>query len=244
VQREHIFVHGAFAAVGRERERQEGLLTWACRGCILILVLVVSSFPSGAPARASSMVLTGPSPDLAPSEMELTPNEAHEGDFLRVKVTLENRGDLAAWSAMVQLFDRRPDGETFLVAERGLARSLGPDASVVITMPPFIAAGVGRHTLTARVVDVVPTDENPANDLLSFQMTVLESDEDPGPGPPADGIQAEALETAGLAGLIVIVVLSLLGLAVTLAGRGRRGESLVPPPPEPPDERPPPIWPP
>lgn len=219
------------------------MLTWASRGCILILVLALTSVALG-PVGTSSVVLAGPSPDLAPTDIQLTPNDAHEGEFLRVKVTIGNHGDLPAWSATIHLFDQRPNGDTVLVAESGLPRSLGPGASVVITMPPFIGAGVGPHTLTARVLDAVPKDENPENDLFSVQVTVLASDDDPESQPPVDGIRTEALESAGLAGLIVIVVLALLGLAVTVAGRGRREEPLVPPPAEPPDDGPPPIWPP
>lgn len=228
-----------------DRERQEGMITWAYRGCILILVFAVIALV-GSPTGADSppAALAGPSPDLAPVAIQLMPNAAHEGEFLRARVTIVNHGDVAAWAAAVLLYDVKPNGDVDLVAERGLDSSVGPDSSVVITMPPFIAAGVGAHALTVRLTDVMPADEDPTNDVLSQPLTVLASDDGSQNPPPANGIRTEALESAGLAGLIVIVVIAFLGLAVAVAGRGRPGRPMVPPPPEPPDEAPPPIWPP
>lgn len=222
------------------------MLTWAYQGGITILVLtmVVAVGPPTTRADGASATLGGPSPDLAPVAIQLMPSAAHEGEFLRVTVTIVNHGDVAAWSAAVLLYDLKPNGNVDEVAEGGLDRSLGPDTSVVITLGPFVAAGVGPHTLTVRLTDVVPADGDPTNDVLSHPVTVLASDEGSQDSPPANGIRTEALESVGLAGLIVFVVLALLGLVVTLAGRGRRERALVPPPPEPPDEAPPPIWPP
>jgi hypothetical protein len=243
VKRERISCHSHFPVVGRAREPQrEGMLDWAYRVSIVLLFTIGSlAFGAGpAEARPPSMASEGPAPDLAPVEIGLMSNNAHEGEYLRVTVTIENQGDLAAWSASIELVDRRPSGAAVPVAEETLSRSVGPGASVEVPLLPFIATEVGEHTLTVKVVDVTPTDENPSNDALSLHVTVLPSETPP----PAGDLQIQALQGLGIAGLFVLVVLAILGVVVAVAGRGRPEEPLVPPPPEPPDRRPPPIWPP
>jgi hypothetical protein len=222
------------------------MLDWRYRGSIVVLVFTIGSLAFGpglTGARPPSMASEGPAPDLAPVRMDPVPNEAREGERFRVTVTIENKGDMTAWSASVKLVDRWPSGAEVQVAEQTLSSSVGPGASVEVPLLHFVATEVGEHTLTARVVEVTPTDENPSNNALSLHVTVLPSNDD-SQSPPAGDLQIEALQGLGIAGLFVIVALAVLGVAVAVAGRGRPEDSLVPPPPEPPDRRPPPIWPP
>jgi hypothetical protein len=222
------------------------VLDRAYRRSIIVLVFTIGSLACGAGAagaRPASVASEDLAPDLAPVQIDVMPNEPLEGEYVWVTVTIENQGDQAAWSASVTLVDVWPNGDTFSVAEGALSSSLGAGASVEVLLGPFIAAGVGKHTLIATVADVMPTDQNPLNDARYRDVTVLPSNDD-SQSPPAGDLQIQALQGLGIAGLFVIVVLAFLGVAVAVAGRGRSEDSLVPPPPEPPDRRPPPIWPP
>lgn len=183
-------------------------------------------------------------PDLVPSEIHLTPGEADAGERLQATVRVENVGDFAAWSATVEVTDLWPDGNAVEIGARRLSRSLGPGDSEVVPLPHFIAAGVGGHTLIVRIVDVVPEDENPTNDARTLHFLVRAPTNDPEVPPDGDGVRIAALEGLGLAGIVVITVLALLGLVIVVAGRRRPKEPLTPPPAEPPDQAPPPIWPP
>lgn len=226
---------------------KEGVPRWACVGpaAFFIVTLGALGFPLPATsAHAPPAAPLAPAPDLVPVDITPTPPIVHEDEILRVSVTIENRGDLAAWAATVVLVDLQPNGDVSTIPTNALSAPLDPGASVVVQIR-FIVVAAGEHTLTARVVEVLPTDADSTNDALSIRMEVLPRAAGGGGSEgTSDGIRISALEGLGIAGLVVLVLIAVLGVAVGVLSRGPPREPLVPPPPEPEDRHPPPIWPP
>jgi hypothetical protein len=125
-----------------------------------------------------------------------------------------------------------------------LTAPLAPGASLTMSVPPFVAVGVGRHTLTIQVGNVTPPELQAGGGAVSIPLDVLPARDSTSTPPPSDGIRIEGLETLGLGALVGFVVVVLgIGVAVAATGR-RRSRELEPPSPEPPDRSPPPLWPP
>jgi hypothetical protein len=113
-----------------------------------------------------------------------------------------------------------------------------------MSMPPFVAVGVGSHTLTIRVGNVTPSEVQAGGGAIAPPLEVLPARTSAPPPPPSDGIHIEGLESLGLGALLGFAVV-ILGIGVAVAAMGRRrSRELEPPPHEPPDRSPPPLWPP
>lgn len=183
-------------------------------------------------------------PDLRPAVPSIHPAPAYEGDIVEVSVLIVNQGNATATAASIDLIDVRPGGASVPIGRSDLATPLARGASVAVSMPSFIAVGVGSHTLTIRVGNVTPPELQPGGGAISIPLEVLRGRDSPPPPPPSDGIRIEGLETLGLGALLGFVVV-ILGIGVAVAAVGqRRSRELEPPPPEPPDRSPPPLWPP
>jgi hypothetical protein len=184
-------------------------------------------------------------PDLRPAVPSVNPAPAHEGDIVGVSVLVVNQGDATATAASIDLVDARPGGASVPIGPRAeLTSPLAPGASARVSLPPFVAAGVGSHTLTIRIGNVTPAEVLPGGGEIAIPLEVLPPRTSSSPPPPSDGIHIEGLETLGIGALVgfVIVILG-IGVAVAAVDR-RRSEELEPPPPEPPARSPPPLWPP
>jgi hypothetical protein len=183
-------------------------------------------------------------PDLRVAAPSIHPAPAYEGDIVDVSVTILNQGDATATAASIDLIDARPSGMSVPIGRSELTSPLAPGASVTVSMPPFVAVGVGPHTLSIRVGNVTPSEVRAGGGAISIPLEVLPMPASPPPPPPSDGVRIEGLETLGLGALLGLVVVILgVGVAVAAVGR-RRSRELEPPPPEPPDRSPPPLWPP
>jgi hypothetical protein len=185
-------------------------------------------------------------PDLRPAAPTPHPAHPYEGVIVEVSVVIVNQGDATATAASIDLVDARPGGgaPVPIGGSVTLTAPLGAGASVMLSMPPFIAAGVGMHTLTIRVGNVTPAEVQPGGGAISIPLEVLPANTSSSPPPPSDGIHIEGLESLGLGVLLGLLVVVLgIGVAVAAVGR-RRSQELEPPPPEPPDRSPPPLWPP
>jgi hypothetical protein len=183
-------------------------------------------------------------PDLRPAVPSINPAPAYEGDIVGVSVLVVNQGDATATAASIDLVDARPGGPSVPIGRSELASPLAPGASVAVSMPPFVAVGVGSHTLTIRVGNVTPSEVQVGGGTISIPLEVLPARTSSSPPPPSDGVRIEGLETLGLGAFLGFVVVILgIGVAVAAVGR-RRSRELEPPPPEPPDRSPPPLWPP
>jgi len=199
----------------------------------------------GADASGVDPPIADLSPDLMPNDTTMKPSPAYEGDILRLSVTVDNRGDTAALSAAIELTDVRPNGDAVFIGRASLTGLLAAGASVAVSMPSFVAAGTGMHTLTIRIADVMPSEVNTGNNALTVDMTVQAWNEvPPPPPPPAGGIRVEGLATLGIGITTGLFAVALAAAIVTGLRRTRRKGPLVPPPPEPTDRNPPPIWPP
>lgn len=198
----------------------------------------------GGDASGVDPPLANLSPDLMPDHTTMKPSPAYEGDILRLSVTVDNRGETAALSAAIELTDVRPNGGAIFIGRGSLTGLLAAGASVAVSMPPFVAVGIGMHTLTIQIAEVTPSEANTGNNALAVDMTVQERNEVPPPPPPAGGIRVEALATLGIGIATALFAVALAAAIVTGLRRTRRKGPLVPPPPEPPDRNPPPIWPP
>ena len=183
-------------------------------------------------------------PDLHPAVPSVNPAPAHEGEIVGVSVLVVNQGDATATAASIDLVDARPGGASVPIGRAELTSPLAPGASARVSLPPFVAADVGSHTLTIRIGNVTPAEVLPGGGEIAIPLEVLPPRTSSSPPPPSDGIHIEGLETLGVGALVgfVIVILG-IGVAVAAVDR-RRSEELEPPPPEPPDRSPPPLWPP
>jgi hypothetical protein len=220
--------------------------SWPCPGSTLALALMLGvAMATAIPAPASSRTsVLAAAPDLVLTEMTPTPEVVHENEVVQLDVRIENQGDMAAWAATVTFVDVRPNGHGVPIGDSFLPSPLDAGESVVLSGPAFIAVGVGNHTVTARIDEVMPPDSETSNNLLVIRLTVRPAEGNPGTPQPSDTVRIEALQGLGIGGLVAIVTLAIAGWAISAGMRRSRDDSLVPPPPEPPDRRPPPIWPP
>lgn len=183
-------------------------------------------------------------PDLVPASASVSPSLAQEGDVLQVSVTVENRGLGPAASATVGLIDLRPNGDVVPIGRTPLSGPLAPGASTSVTLPAFVAAVGGQHTLMIRIEDVMPDETNRDNDVLSMQVLIQPSSAPPPPFPSAGGLRVAIFEDLRFLTLLGVIVIVLVAALAILPFRRREDVDLLPPPPDPPDEIPPPLWPP
>jgi len=211
---------------------------------VAVIVTLVMVALAGVNASSTPLVIPQVAPNLRPVNPAMTPVPTREGDIVEVTVAVANIGDTAAVYATVDLTDSRPNGKIVWSGRPVISDPLAPDASTVVHMQPFLAIGVGEHTLTIHVGNVTPAEADGGNNDVSIGMDVLSPKASPPPPPSDGGVRAQALETLGLGAIVgfVLVVLG-IGLVVGLLAR-REPYEVVPPPPEPPDRSPPPIWPP
>jgi len=183
-------------------------------------------------------------PDLRPAVPSVNPAPAYEGDIVGVSVLVVNQGDATATAASIDLVDARPGGAIVPIGRSELTGPLAPGDSVRMSMPPFVAVGVGSHTLTIRVGNVTPSEVQTGGGAIAIPLEVLPARAPVPTPPPSDGIHIEGLETLGLGALLGLLVVILgIGVGVAAVGR-RRSRELEPPSHEPPDRSPPPLWPP
>jgi hypothetical protein len=180
---------------------------------------------------------TGDAPDLEPIGGSVDPGRPQEGDIVRVSVTLLNRGGGNATAASVALEDHRPGGEVVSLGELSLGGPLGPAATRVLVSGPFLAVGVGPHTVQIVVRDVVPSESNATNNEFAFGFAVHEA------GPVDDGVEPDAGPSPLTVGLAFAAVLALAGAAAAM-NRPRKPGPKEPPPATPQSREPPPPWPP
>ena len=214
------------------------------RGWIFALGIGFFLMAAAGIAGATPPVVSQVAPDLGLANPSVSPMPPYEGDVVHVTVTIANVGDVAAFTASVELIDSRPNGDVISIGRSSIPNPLGPLQSAVLEAPPFFAVGIGEHTLTLRVIDVTPAESNASHGVLSLWMQVLPAKTSPPPPSSSDGLRAEALEALGVGAVLgFLFVVAGIGIAIALVAR-RRPTELEPPPPEPSDESPPPLWPP
>ena len=186
---------------------------------------------------------TGPAPDLLSTNAAASPSLPREGDVVTLSIVIMNHGNETADAATIDVTDVRPNGEMVRIGRSVLPEPLAAGASVTVYSEPFLAVGVGNHTLTIVVGNVTPSEIFRGDDMLTVHLTVIAAASPP-PPPPSRGISLETAVIVG--GLSAAAFASLVGAAILLR-RPRESSSkgpLEPPPPEPADRSPPPIWPP
>jgi len=220
----------------RQRRRGEIAVVLGIGGLLLLGCM-------GVGANLAVTIQAGP--DLRPAVPFVNPAPAYEGDIVEISVLVVNEGDATATAASIDLVDARPGGASVPIDPPAkLAGPLAPGGSVRLSMTPFVAVGVGSHTLTIRVGAVTPPEVQAGGGGIVFTLEVLPVRASPSPLPPSDGVHIEGLETLGLGALLGFLAV-ILGIGVVVAAVGqRRSRELEPPPPEPPDRSPPPLWPP
>lgn len=186
---------------------------------------------------------TGPAPDLASAMAFTTPTQPREGDIVTLSITIANQGNGTADRATVDVTDGRPNGDTIRVGQTVLPQPLAPGGFVTVYSEPFVAVGVGNHTLTIVIGNVTPEEIFRGDNARSVRMTVVAAASAP-PPPPARSFPIETALLIG--GLGAAAIASLIGAALLLTRPRNSGPMgpLDPPPSEPPDRSPPPIWPP
>ena len=186
---------------------------------------------------------TGPAPDLLSTNAAASPPLPREGDAVTLSIVLVNHGNETADAATIDVTDVRPSGETVRIGQSMLPEPLAAGGSVTVYSEPFLAVGVGTHTLTVVIGNVTPTEIFRGDDTLTVHLTVIAAASPPRP-PPSRGIAIETVIIAG--GLSAAALASLVGAAILLRRPRERLSTgpLEPPPPEPADGSPPPIWPP
>jgi len=248
VMSERISCGSYSGAVGRAGSTSTDRVTkGADRGLGIVLALVVGSLlvvtASADPAtlRPTQGELA---PDLAPASVTVTPSSPHEGDVLHVSVTIANGGLGPAASATIDLIDLRPNDGVVPIGRTPFSGPLAPGASVLVSMPPFVAAVVGEHALMIRVEDVMPDQANRDNDVLMVRMMIQPATGVPPPSPSAGGFRVTVLEDLRFVTVLGIIAVVLFAAIAILPRRRSESVELFPPPPDPPDQIPPPIWPP
>jgi len=192
--------------------------------------------------RMTVLPLVGPppggAPDLAPQSAILIPARPVEGERVSLSITIVNRGNVTAESALIDVWDMRPNGTVGSIGTAVLSTPLAPGDSVVLAPPSFVAAGVGNHELQVTIRSVTPAETDVADNTLAIDMTVVAVVKPP---PNGGGFSLDAaIFASGLAAAAVAAALIATWLLLT----PREPEPLEPPPPEPPDDSPPPIRPP
>ncbi|MGQ0796320.1 MAG: PKD domain-containing protein [Methanobacteriota archaeon] len=180
---------------------------------------------------------TGEAPDLTPLGASTRPLRPALDEVVTVAVAVYNRGGSAAAAASVDVTDVRPGVGPVLVDTIRLSEPLEPNATVLLFSDPFVAVGLGTHTIVVAVRDVQPdesfTDDNDAR----ITMVVTAPGEDgrtPRDSPFVDPLVLLLLTAAVAAFFGALAVLS----------RPRNGGRPGPSSAEPPGTEPPPPWPP
>jgi len=219
---------------------------YAAPGAFVATVTVVDN--RGQEGTASATVYPGMpqpppvhAPDLVPIQAQPNPANPEVNASVNITLVVLNRGGGAASAALVNVFDVPPNATATLVGSAALPTPIAPSQTVSATVGPFVARGVGNHTLRIVVANVTPTETDSANNELDVRMAVLPS---PPPTKPGGG---------GGPGLVASPWVIVLGAAAVAAGAGAvffllrpaaPPGPLEPPSPAPPDRSPPPIWPP
>lgn len=246
--RERISCGSYFGAVGRAGSTsKEGMTTGADRGLGIVLALVVGCLTvviASADPAALRPVQGELGPDLAPVSATVIPSSPREGDILQVSVIVTNRGLGPATWATIDLIDFRPNDDVVPIGRTPLSDPLAPGASVLVSMPAFVAAIPGEHTLMIRVEDVMPEEANRDNDVLTIRMMIQPATGVPPPSPSAGGLRVAVLEDLRFVTVLGAIGVVLFAAIAILPRRRPEPVELLPPPPDPPDRIPPPIWPP
>ena len=179
---------------------------------------------------------TGEAPDLMPIGASTRPLRPEVDTVVVVVVTIVNRGGTAANAATIVLTDEPPEGPPVLLDTMPLDNPLAPGASVILFSSPFVAEGVGSHTIVIEVRDVQPAETFTEDNVLRTPMVVVPAD---GDGQPS----GSAFTNPVVLLLLAAAVVAFFGALAILSRPGRK-ERPRPSSPEPPDESPPPPWPP
>lgn len=219
----------------------------ANRGLRMILAFVVGSLTvvtaSADPAELHP-AQGELAPDLTPASVTVTPSSPREGDVLHISVRVTNGGLGPAASATIDLIDFRPNDDVVPIPRTPLSGPLAPGASVLVSMPAFVAVVPGEHTLMVRVEDVMPDDGNRDNDVLTVPMMIEPATGGIPSSPSAGGLRVAVLEDLRFVTVLGVIVVVLFAAIAILPRRRPEPVELLPPPPDPPDQIPPPVWPP
>lgn len=218
---------------------------YAASGGFVAAVLVVDN--RGQEGAASVTVHAGmpppppvSAPDLVPIQAVVSPASPEVNASVNVTVVVLNRGGGAAAAALVIVYDVPPHAPEGRVGTVALPAPIVPSQTVSAVVGPFVARGLGNHTLRVVVSNVTPAETDTANNELDVRMAVLQS---PAPTKPGGG-GAPGLVVSPLAVALTGAALAAGGGAAYLVLRPRPRGPLEPPSPTPPDRSPPPIWPP
>jgi len=159
-------------------------------------------------------------------------------------MTIANHGATAADTATISLVDNRPGASPVPIGETQVSTPIPPGAFAVVNSQPFVAVGVGEHTLAIQITAVSPPGGTPVDGSMSIPMTVEPAPGASQPPPLAGRLGEEGLRTIGFAAILVVLVAATLLILVSVLSRPRDPGPLDPPAPEPPDRSPPPLWPP
>lgn len=97
-----------------------------------------------------------PAPDLEPVFAAPDPSHPVVGGLVNLTVVVLNRGTASVSSADLTVVDARPNGTAATVGSLSIAGPIDPSASRNLELAPFLAEGVGNHTLRIVVDHVVP----------------------------------------------------------------------------------------
>ena len=218
---------------------------YATQGAFAATVAVVDD--RGAEGTASVNVLPGlppppalKAPDLVPIQAQLNPATPEVNESVNVTVVVLNRGGGAAQTGLVNVYDSRPDAAARLLGSAVLPGPIAPSQTVSVAAGPFVAVGVGNHTLRIVVAEVMPTEPDISNNELDVRMAVLPT---PPPTKPGGGGGPGFVVSPLAFGLGAAAVAASAGAALLLLRPSPAGP-LEPPSATPPDRSPPPIWPP
>ena len=254
--RESIWCAVSFRTVGRAWGAPPSPQPWAAMAGVMSAValatLVTSSALLFGGTRVDTLGTAGypnpTSPDsppiLAVVNASTNPIWPREGDIVTVSMTIANHGATAADTATISLVDNRPGASPVPIGETQVSTPIPPGAFAVVNSQPFVAVGVGEHTLAIQITAVSPPGGTPVDGSMSIPMTVEPAPGASQPPPLAGRLGEEGLRTIGFAAILVVLVAATLLILVSVLSRPRDPGPLDPPAPEPPDRSPPPLWPP
>lgn len=199
---------------------------------VLNLTMTVTASPPPPPPPPTG-------PQLRVLAALLDPTHPRTGQPVNLSVIVWNGGTASAQSATVDAYDFRPNGTVAFLGNVALPELLPPSMGETLAFSPFVASGVGNHSLRLLVENVTPPQLLPGGGELDIVMNVAGTSVPPPPdhnppplefGPLALGLAGAAVASGAAAAFVLL--------------RPRPVESLEPPPASPPDRSPPPIWPP
>lgn len=152
-------------------------------GTHILEVLLANVTPSEAVTSNNALNVTmdvsaapaPPAPDLEPVFAAPDPSQAVAGSLVNLTVVVLNRGTASVSSADLTVVDERPNGTTGTVGSLSIPGPIDPSASRNVVLPPFVASGVGNHTLRIVVDHVVPapSPSGPATLEVPLNVTAL-----------------------------------------------------------------------